>query len=121
MIRRPPRSTLFPYTTLFRSDLIGNSRKVSHIPGSLMSDGVFVARSYQTKFANDVAARFLYCVLGYVYLFRRASSCVRHMTLEICRCLCAKQNMAWKAVPSRVHLRECAPFFLSIATSPAPA
>ena len=24
MIRRPPRSTLFPYTTLFRSDLIQN-------------------------------------------------------------------------------------------------
>src|SRR3712207_8314964 len=26
MIRRPPRSTLFPYTTLFRSDLRTNSR-----------------------------------------------------------------------------------------------
>src|SRR3712207_8081619 len=26
MIRRPPRSTLFPYTTLFRSDLLGSSR-----------------------------------------------------------------------------------------------
>src|SRR3712207_9353105 len=25
MIRRPPRSTLFPYTTLFRSDGMGNS------------------------------------------------------------------------------------------------
>src|SRR2546425_2076109 len=25
MIRRPPRSTLFPYTTLFRSDRIGAS------------------------------------------------------------------------------------------------
>src|SRR3712207_7551888 len=24
MIRRPPRSTLFPYTTLFRSDIIDN-------------------------------------------------------------------------------------------------
>src|SRR2546425_9552972 len=24
MIRRPPRSTLFPYTTLFRSDLAGS-------------------------------------------------------------------------------------------------
>src|SRR2546427_5707484 len=24
MIRRPPRSTLFPYTTLFRSKVIGN-------------------------------------------------------------------------------------------------
>src|SRR3712207_7954832 len=23
MIRRPPRSTLFPYTTLFRSDMLG--------------------------------------------------------------------------------------------------
>src|SRR3712207_6878176 len=26
MIRRPPRSTLFPYTTLFRSDLRGGLR-----------------------------------------------------------------------------------------------
>src|SRR6201747_3168065 len=26
MIRRPPRSTLFPYTTLFRSALIGGER-----------------------------------------------------------------------------------------------
>src|SRR5688572_31643577 len=29
MIRRPPRSTLFPYTTLFRSKLSATSRKVS--------------------------------------------------------------------------------------------
>src|SRR3712207_7580604 len=29
MIRRPPRSTLFPYTTLFRSVFLGNSS--SHI------------------------------------------------------------------------------------------
>src|SRR3712207_7526211 len=27
MIRRPPRSTLFPYTTLFRSDLTGLSQQ----------------------------------------------------------------------------------------------
>src|SRR2546430_11836981 len=27
MIRRPPRSTLFPYTTLFRSKVIPNFRK----------------------------------------------------------------------------------------------
>src|SRR5690242_20761463 len=25
MIRRPPRSTLFPYTTLFRSEILSNS------------------------------------------------------------------------------------------------
>src|SRR5690349_22848197 len=29
MIRRPPRSTLFPYTTLFRSDLIVRRRGIS--------------------------------------------------------------------------------------------
>src|SRR2546422_4728109 len=28
MIRRPPRSTLFPYTTLFRSHLLHNHRTV---------------------------------------------------------------------------------------------
>src|SRR3712207_8681110 len=31
MIRRPPRSTLFPYTTLFRSEAAG--RYVAHSPG----------------------------------------------------------------------------------------
>src|SRR2546430_10303915 len=29
MIRRPPRSTLFPYTTLFRSDLLEREHEVS--------------------------------------------------------------------------------------------
>src|SRR3989442_3911238 len=28
MIRRPPRSTLFPYTTLFRSPVLSRSRRV---------------------------------------------------------------------------------------------
>src|SRR3712207_8601500 len=29
MIRRPPRSPLFPYTTLFRSDLVAKERMMS--------------------------------------------------------------------------------------------
>src|SRR2546430_9071278 len=29
MIRRPPRSTLFPYTTLFRSELLGKLSRAS--------------------------------------------------------------------------------------------
>src|SRR3712207_7522219 len=32
MIRRPPRSTLFPYTTLFRSLRAGDRRRVPHEP-----------------------------------------------------------------------------------------
>src|SRR2546425_8866285 len=34
MIRRPPRSTLFPYTTLFRS----------HVPIQSIGDGIFTFR-----------------------------------------------------------------------------
>src|SRR2546422_5915071 len=30
MIRRPPRSTLFPYTTLFRSAIDGADRRAGH-------------------------------------------------------------------------------------------
>src|SRR6266566_8331143 len=33
MIRRPPRSTLFPYTTLFRSDR-GHLRRAARPPGA---------------------------------------------------------------------------------------
>src|SRR3712207_4565995 len=47
MIRRPPRSTLFPYTTLFRSwlgDLAGGRADVDgahlHAPGSGVVDGL---------------------------------------------------------------------------------
>src|SRR5260221_3031701 len=32
MIRRPPRSTLFPYTTLFRSHLRSSTSGVLHVP-----------------------------------------------------------------------------------------
>src|SRR2546425_8448388 len=31
MIRRPPRSTLFPYTTLFRSRLCNSARHISSV------------------------------------------------------------------------------------------
>src|SRR2546426_9300521 len=30
MIRRPPRSTLFPYTTLFRSQVLGAGERLVH-------------------------------------------------------------------------------------------
>src|SRR2546425_3584275 len=37
MIRRPPRSTLFPYTTLFRSSATGPEIKMTCAPRSLAS------------------------------------------------------------------------------------
>src|SRR2546422_6010189 len=38
MIRRPPRSTLFPYTTLFRSERIGVAKSDSWIDFSILED-----------------------------------------------------------------------------------
>src|SRR5258708_11525751 len=46
MIRRPPRSTLFPYTTLFRSDFTGSFGKITQpsytIPGTGTTPPTFV-------------------------------------------------------------------------------
>src|SRR3712207_7986583 len=40
MIRRPPRSTLFPYTTLFRSPRRGRRRRHGRRPVAVPGDGV---------------------------------------------------------------------------------
>src|SRR3712207_7445901 len=37
MIRRPPRSTLFPYTTLFRSDELNGQMPFVQIKGTILS------------------------------------------------------------------------------------
>src|SRR3712207_8330110 len=39
MIRRPPRSTLFPYTTLFRSDLADRPEALRRPEGDRARDG----------------------------------------------------------------------------------
>src|SRR2546430_8139982 len=46
MIRRPPRSTLFPYTTLFRSLEPGDPRDAARVPGD--GGGRRVSRSPRT-------------------------------------------------------------------------
>src|SRR2546429_6009656 len=57
MIRRPPRSTLFPYTTLFRSHVGNGTRVVFDFPADLPPhsalavrvDGVFVPYEFEGK------------------------------------------------------------------------
>src|SRR3712207_7064347 len=48
MIRRPPRSTLFPYTTLFRSKLTGQER----FTGDLRVPGMLIARPVTSPYAH---------------------------------------------------------------------
>src|SRR5690349_22504190 len=47
MIRRPPRSTLFPYTTLFRSDFAARSQKCAW-PNDL-PEGMFCRTSCRSE------------------------------------------------------------------------
>src|SRR5437588_3815148 len=44
MIRRPPRSTLFPYTTLFRSEPVAGCRSLS---GALRAEDRYTARTFR--------------------------------------------------------------------------
>src|SRR2546430_11032992 len=43
MIRRPPRSTLFPYTTLFRSRLVERPARMSHFQHKVLEMKAFMA------------------------------------------------------------------------------
>src|SRR5437016_10960750 len=44
MIRRPPRSTLFPYTTLFRSELLGEVDAAALAAGRAVRDDPVLVR-----------------------------------------------------------------------------
>src|SRR3989454_3470899 len=57
MIRRPPRSTLFPYTTLFRSGLVGEpytARDTVFLPLSWLAD--CVPRALGPRYRWDAGA-----------------------------------------------------------------
>src|SRR5207249_5417249 len=58
MIRRPPRSTLFPYTTLFRSGLVELSALVLPAPvgGALVATIIFALRS--EEHTSELQSRF---------------------------------------------------------------
>src|SRR2546427_6400352 len=58
MIRRPPRSTLFPYTTLFRSRFVASSPGHDEVPAAvllpagfcvLVAEGLFLAEADGAK------------------------------------------------------------------------
>src|SRR2546430_5419364 len=65
MIRRPPRSTLFPYTTLFRSEGV-DERVAQHLADDEISIGDYVLSGGELAAAVvvDTIARLLPGVLG---------------------------------------------------------
>src|SRR5258708_26439650 len=60
MIRRPPRSTLFPYTTLFRSQFVIDCRLIpSHLSQNGNDVGVFIELLLQHRLDTEPLA----CIL----------------------------------------------------------
>src|SRR2546423_11110529 len=95
MIRRPPRSTLFPYTTLFRSQVVVRHRRVPTATSSIEGDEVVtrrgapahVARGGRTGNATDFAGDFIGRVHGCspdTFLTRLAASPFRLKLGAVC-------------------------------------
>src|SRR2546426_2394173 len=88
MIRRPPRSTLFPYTTLFRSytsHTIGWSHMLSDVVMMRPEIGYF--HSYDAK-AFDRGRK------NYLWQIGRAQSELQSPCNLVCRLLLEKKNKA---------------------------
>src|SRR2546430_5398073 len=84
MIRRPPRSTLFPYTTLFRSaDVVGND---DHIGGMANLTACFEVstRKYRPEPVFIIAMRLFNAGGGapIALVARRAAELVRIVNLQ---------------------------------------
>src|SRR2546427_7829076 len=72
MIRRPPRSTLFPYTTLFRSKILheyrrgemANCREIPFVPyyGSVDATPLFVTLDRKSTRLNSSHSQISYAV-----------------------------------------------------------
>src|SRR3712207_7024964 len=85
MIRRPPRSTLFPYTTLFRSSTAGEA-------GSLADVAVEVARTMDALDAATAASERASAEPG---RSEEHTSELQSRQYLACRLLLEQKNMNW--------------------------
>src|SRR3712207_7063660 len=89
MIRRPPRSTLFPYTTLFRSH---RGQSLSHHRDPRRDGTDALERARRSRRAAERGARFL--LLGLVDLLRSEehTSELQSRQYLVCRLLLEKKT-----------------------------
>src|SRR2546423_11128144 len=90
MIRRPPRSTLFPYTTLFRSEVVDRA-------GHPLPARISVTRSDGRAYAPDDAWRhadeaFDRGASGFEYRSEEHTSELQSLAYLVCRLLLEKKK-----------------------------
>src|SRR2546425_3097167 len=86
MIRRPPRSTLFPYTTLFRSTVEGRFGGVELFPMSASHPPL--AESRKGSFSNYFAGALLLAVRS-----EEHTSELQSLAYLVCRLLLEKKKI----------------------------
>src|SRR3712207_6921982 len=102
MIRRPPRSTLFPYTTLFRSALAANGREITTVEG-LARPGELTP--LQQAFVDHTALQCGVCIPGFIVNATRSeehTSELQSRQYLVCRLLLEKKK-------SFMNLIHCSP------------
>src|SRR5687767_15527326 len=98
MIRRPPRSTLFPYTTLFRSVAVGGGARDQRLPGDRLEAGRAALLHQPGRGLQQVLAR--------APEIGRATSELQSLAYLVCRLLLEKkkkQNYKQTCNPDIIH------------------
>src|SRR3712207_7875400 len=95
MIRRPPRSTLFPYTTLFRSGIEFGSHTVTHpklvmIGSSAIDDEL---RGSKSKIEDELQATVTSFAYPYAFRSEEHTSELQSRQYLVCRLLLEKKKV----------------------------
>src|SRR2546430_5369625 len=95
MIRRPPRSTLFPYTTLFRSELVEQARKLPELGAArvVLNDPTGALQPHRAReLVTQVAEASGLSVGVYCQRSEEHTSELQSQSNLVCRLLLEKKN-----------------------------
>src|SRR5687767_15495318 len=98
MIRRPPRSTLFPYTTLFRSSAVGEDQKKPVLAVLMGREGLPQGRAELNEAGipafifPESAARALAALVRHRERSEEHTSELQSLAYLVCRLLLEKKN-----------------------------
>src|SRR2546422_11714848 len=95
MIRRPPRSTLFPYTTLFRSPIISRASMADHI----LESRVWLAKARPEVFAFFADPRNLPLLTPAAFRSEEHTSELQSRLHLVCRLLLEKKKKKTDIAP----------------------
>src|SRR2546427_5802587 len=98
MIRRPPRSTLFPYTTLFRSARQGRVEEARNV----LAKGIEVARGQGQEHARSE----LEAALNELTRSEEHTSELQSQSNLVCRLLLEKKNFYISYAPAPDRARD---------------